>query len=198
PARCLGQSAIIDLSAGASPSTPSRPRLVASNGGSIGLYSDNGIYLDGEMRASAGGPGASGGTLAINLVGRIYTPLIAGPLAPDGIGLIPDAIQKLHNVTIVQNNPSSGLAADLTRQSGPGAAIRHRRARRDQIHAGGFDSLSLRTSDLFVFKGDVNLAMRRSLTLSGGIITASSDTPNAAISLAAPYVRLDGRIDNNQ
>jgi filamentous hemagglutinin family protein len=194
-----GTSAIIDLSAGASPSTPSRPRLVASNGGSIGLYSDNGIYLDGEMRASAGGPGASGGTLAVNLVGRIYTPLIAGPLAPDGIGLIPDAIQKLHNVTIVQNNPSSGLAADLTPgKADPALQFGTAVLGVDQIHAGGFDSLSLRTSDLFVFKGDVNLAMRRSLTLSGGIITASSDTPNAAISLAAPYVRLDGRIDNNQ
>jgi hypothetical protein len=37
---------------------------VASAGGSIALASNNGLYLDGQLRARAGGAGAAGGTLS--------------------------------------------------------------------------------------------------------------------------------------
>ncbi len=192
-----GTSAVLDLSAGLSPATPSRPTLVASDGGSIGLYSNNGMYLDGDMRAAAGGAGASGGTLILDLVSRLYTPQVPGPSAPNGIGTVPDAIEKLRNITIVQHSQASGLAANLT----PGAvdpALQFGTTVLgvDQIQAGGFSALSLRTSDLFVFKGDVNLAMGRSLSLSGGILTVADSTPDINVVLAAPYVRLDGWVEH--
>src|SRR5690606_35937040 len=38
---------------------------LASDGGVIHLASFNGLYLDGDMRAAAGGAGASGGTLSL-------------------------------------------------------------------------------------------------------------------------------------
>ncbi len=190
-----GASAMIDLSAGLSPTVPSRPTLVASNGGSIGLYSNNGMILDGIMHAAAGGPGASGGTLMLDLVSRLYSPQAATFTVPNGIGQVPVALQQLRNITIVQTGQPSGLAADLA----PGAADPALQVGTavlgvDQVHAGGFDALSLRTSDLFVFKGDVNLAMGRSLVLSGGIMTASPDTPGITVALSAPYVSLGGSV----
>jgi filamentous hemagglutinin family protein len=192
-----GASAVLDLSAGLSSATPAQPTLVASDGGSIGLYSNNGMYLDGDMRAAAGGTGASGGTLILDLVSRLYTPQAPGPSAPNGIGAVPDAIQQLRNITIVQHSQASGLAANLT----PGAAdpaLQFGTAviSADQIQAGGFSALSLRTSDLFVFKGDLNLAMGRSLSLSGGILTVADSTPDINVVLAAPYVRLDGWVEH--
>ncbi|MEW6640496.1 MAG: filamentous hemagglutinin family protein [Pseudomonadota bacterium] len=191
-----GASAWIDLAAGQSSRLPSQPTLVAGNGGSIMLASNSGMYLDGVMRAAAGGAGASGGSLSLDLVSRGYTVGTAGPQAPDAMASVPAVLQRLRNITIVQHGQPSGLSGALT----PGAAdpaLQFGTAviGADQVAAGGFGSLSLRTSDLFVFQGDVNLALSRSLAFSGGIFTVAGTTPNANVSLAAPYVRFDGRVE---
>ncbi|WP_233022236.1 filamentous haemagglutinin family protein [Rhodopseudomonas boonkerdii] len=191
-----GAAATFDLSAGLSSSAPSRPTFIAGNGGTIGLFSNNGIYIDGEVRAAAGGAGASGGTLSLNLVSPAYSPNTPGPNAPDGIGLVPDEIQRLRNITIVQHRQGSGLAADLTPR-GADAALQFGTAviSADQVKAGGFDTLSLRTSDLFVFQGDVNLSLGRSLLFSGGMFSSSDAARTSTVTLAAPYVRLDGWVE---
>src|SRR5262249_47241969 len=62
----------------------------------------------------------------------------------------------------------------------------------DQIREGGFDSLMLNASDILEFRGDVALTMGRSLTISSAAISAASETPAAKVSLAAPYVRIEG------
>ncbi|MGO4712703.1 filamentous haemagglutinin family protein [Bradyrhizobium sp. 2TAF24] len=188
-----GTSAWIDLAAGQSPRMPSQPTLVASNGGAITLASNSGMYLDGDIRAAAGGAGASGGSLSLDLVSRAYTTGPAGPKAPDGIGVVPDALQKARIVTIVQHRQPSGLADTLT----PGAtdpALQFGTAviSADQVAAGGFGSLTLRSSDLFAFQGDVSLALPRSLAFSGGMFAVAAATPNINVTLAAPYVRFDG------
>ncbi|MDE1172717.1 MAG: filamentous hemagglutinin N-terminal domain-containing protein, partial [Parvibaculaceae bacterium] len=190
-----GTSATLDVISGAT----ATPTMVASDGGAINLYSAAGIYLDGRFRAAAGGTGASGGTLGIDIADHVYGVAPANAEAGYNVGGIPDtggipgAIQTLRNITIVQDSTGSGLADDLT----PGAADQALQFGKavigvDQIHDGGFDSLALYSRDLFVFDSDVNLAMARSITLSGGIISASPEKPGIAVNLAAPYVRFDG------
>lgn len=52
---------------------------VASNGGSISLASNNGLYLDGSLVARAGGAGAAGGSLNVALDSPYYTKSRPGP-----------------------------------------------------------------------------------------------------------------------
>ncbi|NMU94013.1 hypothetical protein HGQ98_33325, partial [Achromobacter ruhlandii] len=60
-----GAQALVDL--------PGRgATLLAYNGGSIVLASANSLYLDGDLRAMAGGPGAVGGTLGVALAPAFY------------------------------------------------------------------------------------------------------------------------------
>src|SRR3546814_14866379 len=40
---------------------------VASHGGLISLSSSRGLYLDGDMRANAGGAGAAGGSFSLSI-----------------------------------------------------------------------------------------------------------------------------------
>lgn len=185
-----GTSAVIDVQNGGQ----STPTLVASDGGLIALNSNNGIYIDGTLRAAAGGAGASGGTLSMNLVSRTYVPSTStAPASDDSIGVVPDALRKLRNITITQQREASGLGSDAQAgQADAGLLIGSAAISADQIVQGGFGSLALKTADLFVFKGDINLSLPRSLTLSGGLLTVSDATPNIAVALAAPYVKIDG------
>ncbi|WP_454632614.1 filamentous haemagglutinin family protein [Bradyrhizobium cenepequi] len=168
--------------------------LAASNGGSIGLYSASGIYNDGTLRAAAGGVSAAGGTLNWAVAANFYLPSAAPGLA--GIGNIPDAMQGLRNVTITQHRQASGLSAALAAGK-PDAGLQFGRGfiSVDQIHDGGFDAVSLATRDLFIFDGNVNLALGRSISLLGGMIGTAPDKPSLSVSLAAPYVKLLGWTD---
>ena len=75
-----GTSAMLDLTAGQdfTARVPARSGAgqtvqVSSNGGSMSFDSESGIYLGGRMTAPAGGAGAQGGTLSVNLVTPPYT-----------------------------------------------------------------------------------------------------------------------------
>ncbi len=189
-----GTSAVLDITSRGG----TVPTQVASDGGTIALYSALGLYIDGTLRAASGGAGASGGTLILANVGHQYSPIPAGPNSPYGIGDIPAEMQKLRNITITQHQQQSGLASNLAPgQADPTLQIGNAAISVDQIHAGGFDALSLYTRDLFVFQGNVDLAMNRSITLSGGILSAAASTPHIAVNLSAPYVNLTGWNDLN-
>jgi filamentous hemagglutinin family protein len=191
-----GTSAALDVETG-SLFTPGKSAMVASDGGLIALYSNNGIYIDGTIRAAAGGAGASGGTLSVSIISREYGAGIPSLDSQGTIGpVIPDEIQTLRNITLVQRQRASGLATDL--EAGESSAtlqFGNAVLSVDQIKAGGFASLSLYTTDLVRFEGDVNLSMSGSLNLAGGILSVSDATPLANVRLAAPYVRLDGWSD---
>jgi filamentous hemagglutinin family protein len=183
-----GSRAAVDLAAGSGPGATARPTVLAGAGGSISLQSSSGIYIDGDVRAHAGGPGASGGALAVFMNSRAYTGLDF-----DATGTIPEALEHMHNITLTQDSPESRLAADLAPgQADDGLLVGDTRLGVDQIVAGGFDALTLGTQDLFVFKGDIDLSLGRSLNLKGGVYTVDADTPDAQVTLRAPYVRLDG------
>ncbi|WP_144633565.1 filamentous haemagglutinin family protein [Bordetella genomosp. 13] len=179
-----GASAQLDGTAGGPATALPRPLPLAGAGGSIGLHSYVGMAIDGTLSAHAGGPGAAGGSLTVEMANRLYTP---------GKEMIDAAYQVLHNLTLVQQHRPSGLADGLA----PGqadAALRYGTAVLgvDQVQAGGFDALTLATHDLLVFDGDIDLSLGRSLNLRNGFLSTASATHDAQVRLAAPYIRLNG------
>ncbi|WP_454622244.1 filamentous haemagglutinin family protein [Bradyrhizobium cenepequi] len=176
-----GTSGVVDLVSGVGLNAAQQPVTVASNGGSITIGSLAGLYLDGDMRAAAGGAGAAGGRLAIAL----ETPM----------GLIPTIVDRPRTFTITQEREASTLAPGLVSGSmDPSVRYGEGYISASQVAEGGFDNLSLWSRDIFQFKGDVNLAMGQSLALYRGVLSPGVGASTANISLSAPYVLLDGAV----
>jgi len=174
---------------------------VASDGGAIRFQSQYGIFLDGDMRAHAGGAGASGGLLSVTL----NTPYVAQL----GLGSrdMPDYMRRLRSIILGQEQ-DSGLTADLqygdcvtgcwtpgqlvadamAANDGMADVVGQARIGVDQITAGGFGSLTLDSSDVVLLDGAVNLKLARNLTLSG-TIGAMGESADLDSSLSAAYVR---------
>ena len=151
PARCWTRpaQAVLDL--------PGRgATLVGSDGGSIVLASANSLHLDGALRAAAGSAQAAGGTLGIAFGGAFYQ----RNLSPE------QAVLQERRLVLTQRQGESRLAAGL-RPGQASAELVYGTGRLgvDRVEAGGFDNLAL---DASVFAdGNVTLAMRQSLRLSG-------------------------------
>ncbi|WP_206176129.1 filamentous haemagglutinin family protein [Variovorax sp. RKNM96] len=155
-------------------------RTVASDGGSIQLASANGLYIDGSLRAHAGGAGAAGGSLTVAL----EAPLYEKPTTVDR------AVLAVRELGIVQQRaPGASDAA--------GRLYGHGALGVNQVQDGGFSSLTLYSNGLVSFGGDVNLAMNRELRIYSGALGVASDAaPTINVSLSAPYMLLAGIVDN--
>ncbi len=174
-----GTSAVIDQSAGLSPAAATGPLTLASNGGSISLGSIFSIFTDGDLRAAAGGRGASGGALTILL--DIRDPM--GSIPPD-YELVPRLF------TITQNYVASALPATLKPgEVDPSLTFGEARFSASQVSAGGFDSLTFGNGG-FVFDGPVALNVGRSISLLGSSQTSTDAV--SAVSINAPYVVMGG------
>ncbi|MBR1207597.1 MULTISPECIES: filamentous hemagglutinin family protein [unclassified Bradyrhizobium] len=187
-----GTQVAIDLAAGGAASS-SRPQMVTTNGGSITLSSQSGLYLDGDIHALSGGAGASGGSLSIALT----TPNFDVNSFPKGVAPANVVVPSL--MTVVQARPASSLPENIA----PGTAASHltfgqTTVSADMVKAGGFDSLTLTSGDYMAFSGNVSLSLGRSLTLtaaafaSGAPVTGPVDSSMAAttgsVKLSAPYI----------
>ncbi len=176
-----GTSALIDIP-GAGLQKTSTPLAVASSGGQIVLKSNNGLYLDGTLRAMAGGGNAAGGTLAIALETPNYVLTTSGDVLRHREIVIAD----VQGASVVAG---AGSVAEIKAGLVTGTA----RLGADRIKAGGFGSLSLLSDGLISFDGNIALAMNQSLSLYAGVFALSADAQSdARISLAAPYMRLSG------
>jgi filamentous hemagglutinin family protein len=155
---------------------------VASNGGSITLNSDVGIYVDGTLRALPGGAGAAGGMLSVTMASPIYFPT----------STTTNALLLPRMITISQAAAPSALPADLQAgQADAGMTVGQAQFSADALNAGGFDNLVLTASDVILFNGDVDLHTGQSITLSQGAISDSSTAGHVTIS--APVVTFGGR-----
>lgn len=168
-----GTQAVLDL--------PGGRTTVASDGGAITLASALGMTLDGHLRAHAGGAGAAGGALTIGLE----------TTAMDAQGLQSARTPRI--LTVVRDRQPVRHAAGLK----PGAdadSLPYGQATlsAEAIGEGGFGTLALWSADLLRFEGDVSLDLAQSLFLGAGAIALADATPTAQVSLAAPYVRLEG------
>jgi len=175
---------------------------LATDGGSIAFRSQYGIFLDGAMRAQAGGQGASGGLLSVTL----STPILADKGMPDRD--LPDFMRQLRSIYVDEAHKTD-LRADIrfgdcitgcwtpgqtivdAELSNDGVAnfVGQARLGVDQVKAGGFDNLSLSTSDVILLNGDVDLKLGRDLILAG---TLANLDLNADARLSAAYVKFAG------
>ncbi|VXA93964.1 filamentous haemagglutinin family protein [Brevundimonas sp. G8] len=195
-----GATADIDYLSSTVPTTTNTLSL-ATDGGLIAFRSQYGIFLDGAMRAQAGGQGASGGLLSVMLT----TPLLVNRNGPQDL---PDFMRQLRSIYVDETH-TSDLRADIrfgdciTGCWTPGQTIAEAelsnegvdnfvgqaRLGVDQVKAGGFDSLSLSTNDVILLNGAVDLNLGRDLILTGTLANLDLD---ADARLSAAYVKFAG------
>jgi filamentous hemagglutinin family protein len=177
-----GAGAVLDIPV-AGPQKTSTPLAVASNGGTIVVKSSNGLYLDGMLRAAAGGANAAGGTLALALEAPKYLT----------VSTVGDVLRHREFVIADIQGDSAVAGAGSMAQARAGLVTGTARLGVDRVKAGGFGTLSLLSDGLISFDGDVTLAMNQSLSLYAGVFALGTDAgSDARIALAAPYVRLAG------
>lgn len=166
-----GSAALLDVNNTGASST------VVSNGGSISIASASGLYLDGTLRAEAGGAGASGGSLTVALEAPNYLS-----------STVDSAVLALRELMLVQQRED-----DETEELAYGHAV----LGVGQVETGGFDSLTLYSNGAVSFGGEVDLALGRELRIySGALVVADGVDPSITVSLAAPYILLAGITDN--
>jgi filamentous hemagglutinin family protein len=157
---------------------------VASNGGSIVLKSAHSLYLDGTLRAHAGGANAAGGTLAVALETPVFSSLYP----------VDNEIRRAHELVLSQTQQPSGLPATLK----PGqadAALAYGKGRLgvDQVQGGGFGNLSLLVNGLLSFDGSVDLSTAQSLRIyAGSFALADGAATDSQVRLASSYLRMAG------
>ncbi|WP_323162138.1 filamentous haemagglutinin family protein [Pseudomonas fluorescens] len=171
-----GAAAVLDIAG-------QGPTAVATDGGRISLSSYNGLFIDGRLRAAAGGTGAAGGRLDIALETPLYR-----------IGEAADEVRLPREIVIGQGAVESPLAAGLKPgDAAPALVYGRTRLSADTLMSGGFDNLGLLSNGLISFDGDVDLHFNQSLSLYAGALSlAEHAKDNARINLFAPSLRLLG------
>ncbi|HCT9155964.1 TPA: filamentous hemagglutinin family protein [Pseudomonas aeruginosa] len=156
--------------------------LLTGDGGRIALSSYNGLYLDGSLRAAAGGSGAAGGSLEIIADAPLY----------QGFTVVDDRVLAMRELILTAGHADSGLPT-LLQPGMDDSALRYGQSRvgTQSLTGGGFDQLSLFSNGPLSFEGNIDLAMGRSLNLYAGTIAATGGGPSE-VKLQAPYVRLSG------
>lgn len=199
-----GTSAVLDLFAGANPpesfgGTPGASIvtdrvLAASNGGLISLSSYDGIYIDGTLRAAAGGPGGAGGTLALSFIGPDYSyqpPPFSNLTNLSENEVVPGNLRVPRTIIIEQGLVTSSLPATLQAgQTNPNLKVGYAVISASTINEGGFDNLSLYAANSILFRGDVSLKTGESIKFFD---TSLADTKrNGQVTISAPYVFFGG------
>lgn len=177
-----GTSAVLDIPVPGLANN-SAPLNVASDGGTIIVKSASGLYLDGTLRAAAGGANASGGTLGLALSTLNYPNLTTAG----------DVLRHREFVLADIQGGSPIAGATSIAQAKAGLVTGTARLGADRLQQGGFDNLSLLVDGALSFDGNVTLAMKQSLRLYAGAF-GLSETAGASsrVSLSAPYMRLAG------
>ncbi|MDM0089992.1 MULTISPECIES: filamentous hemagglutinin family protein [unclassified Variovorax] len=177
-----GTAAVLDLG-------DAGPVAVASRGGRIALATNNGLYLNGELRAHAGGAGAAGGALQVAL----ESPEVRTSAGVPGYTLAENGVRGHRELVIGGLQGPSDLPAVLA----PGAAdaalvYGHGRLGVDTLARGGFDTLALFTAGSISLEDNASLRLGQSLSIYGALVLAAGARSDARITLEAPYVRLAG------
>ncbi|MBB1599038.1 filamentous hemagglutinin family protein [Variovorax sp. UMC13] len=177
-----GTAAVLDMG-------DAGPVAVASRGGRIALATNNGLYLNGELRAHSGGAGAAGGTLQVAL----ESPELRTSAGTPDYTLAENAVRGHRELVIGGLQGPSDLPAVLA----PGAAdaalvYGHGRLGVDTLARGGFDTLALFTAGSISLEDNASLRLGQSLSIYGALVLAAGARSDARITLEAPYVRLAG------
>ncbi|HGJ8042749.1 TPA: filamentous hemagglutinin family protein [Pseudomonas aeruginosa] len=151
---------------------------VSSAGGSISLASANGLYLDGELRAFAGGEGAAAGSLTLALATPNYLTSLAT-----------DQVLRPRELIVGQQREAAGEGRDY--------AYGHGRLAASQVQDGGFGDLTLFSDGLLSFAGDLELSLAQRLRLySGALGLGEGAAGDSRVRLSAPSLLLAGAFVN--
>lgn len=150
-------------------------QTLASDGGSIALTGREGVMLDGQAVAAAGGGNARGGQLTLELAGEPSGNTAS--IYPNS----PRTIQLAQTYQAMADGLTAGGTVDSATYNGKA------RIASDQIVAGGFDKLSLKSRDQIGVDAGVNLNMRSAIELTSPVLAVNG---SGAATLAAPYVAL--------
>ncbi|QGG00650.1 filamentous hemagglutinin family protein [Pseudomonas aeruginosa] len=151
---------------------------VSSAGGSISLASANGLYLDGELRAFAGGEGAAAGSLTLALATPNYLTSLAT-----------DQVLRPRELIVGQQREAAGEGRDY--------AYGHGRLAASQVQDGGFGDLTLFSDGLLSFAGDLELSLAQRLRLySGALGLGEGASGDSRVRLSAPSLLLAGAFVN--
>ncbi|WP_319714943.1 filamentous hemagglutinin family protein [Pseudomonas aeruginosa] len=151
---------------------------VSSAGGSISLVSANGLYLDGDLRAFAGGEGAAAGSLTLALATPNYLTSLAT-----------DQVLRPRELIVGQQREAAGEGRDY--------AYGHGRLAASQVQDGGFGDLTLFSDGLLSFAGDLELSLAQRLRLySGALGLGEGAAGDSRVRLSAPSLLLAGAFVN--
>ncbi|MEV2054055.1 filamentous hemagglutinin family protein [Pseudomonas aeruginosa] len=151
---------------------------VSSAGGSISLASANGLYLDGDLRAFAGGEGAAAGSLTLTLATPNYLTSLAT-----------DQVLRPRELIVGQQREAAGEGRDY--------AYGHGRLAASQVQDGGFGDLTLFSDGLLSFAGDLELSLAQRLRLySGALGLGEGAAGDSRVRLSAPSLLLAGAFVN--
>lgn len=176
-----GTSAVVDIQQFGSGKGAVIPTRVSGAAGSINIQAREGITLAGKLDGhSAGTPGSAGGSLLIGL----------------------DRYDRSDNPNAeVRQDRLFPTGTRVLRLEGVGArdpgAIPNGFARIDQtiVSAGGFDVVTLRSTDEIRLAGSVTLATRRGIVVDAPVLAAE---PGASAHLSGSYVFLGNVNAGNQ
>ena len=172
------------LLGGMAPPADGSPVLVASDGGTIRLVGAEGLFVAGLLSAEAGGAGASGGTLELVLERRRQ---LENPY-PSGLAIYPDdpvSVWLTETAAPLDWLTDTGIAP-------VDGAIGTGQLGVDQVRAGGFDRLWVRSDDTLYLGAGVDLEMGAALALDAERFVYQGATSDLAVRLSAPYLALSG------
>lgn len=157
--RADGAAAVLDL-------VPARgavrqDQAVASAGGSIHLMAREGLLVDADLSARAGGPGAAGGSLDVRLSSKVNA--VTWDRSDDA-----SAVADLNPVRRLElgHGGSSGAAAFADDEKIPSSDyLGKARFDIDKLGKGGFQNASFASSDYLVFASNLNFVVPGHLTL---------------------------------
>ncbi|HEP7974548.1 TPA: filamentous hemagglutinin family protein [Pseudomonas aeruginosa] len=153
---------------------------VSSAGGSISLASANGLYLDGDLRAFAGGEGAAAGSLTLALATPNYLTSLAT-----------DQVLRPRELIVGQQREAAGEGRDYAYAYG------HGRLAASQVQDGGLGDLTLFSDGLLSFAGDLELSLAQRLRLySGALGLGEGAAGDSRVRLSAPSLLLAGAFVN--
>jgi len=153
-------------------------REIATAAGSVTLAAREGMFLDSTMIARPGRADVAGGGLLVSMV--------AEPLA-----LFPNPARRIEISAAGSPVPSGLRPGDeiesAAEASQPGALGGRAQIRAGALTEGGFDSVALRARDVIAFSDNVDVSVRRALSLDAPLIEGG---PGAIVALRAATVSL--------
>ncbi len=149
-----GTSATLDIKQTTGNQTAYVPTSVAGDAGSIALSAREGMMIDGKLLGAPGSTSVFGGSLSLGF--NYLQDLVGYPRGPRQTFITQSGTSVPANLT-----PGLGINSALNGIISVSA---------DTISRGGFDNVSVQSHDVITFNGNVNLAVRRALTLDAPIL----------------------------